>query len=103
MGLLGHPPDPLVLPGRRRAGLVAATSYFDRRPYVEVDENGTATYVEYHRTLGDRIRELVAAGLTLDELVEPQWPADHQRAWGQWSPLRGQVIPGTAIFVTRKP
>jgi SAM-dependent methyltransferase len=80
-------------------GLVARNSYFDRTPYVEFDEDGTPTYVEQHRTLGDRIRELVAAGFELRDLVEPEWPAGHDRIWGQWSPLRGRLFPGTAIFV----
>jgi SAM-dependent methyltransferase len=84
-------------------GLVARTSYFDRRPYVEVDERDVPTYVEHHRTIGDRVREIVAAGLVLDDIVEPEWPADHERTWGQWSKLRGELIPGTAIFVTHKP
>jgi SAM-dependent methyltransferase len=84
-------------------GLVARDSYFDRRPYVEQDDAGVATYVEHHRTLGDRVRDVVGAGLRLVDLVEPEWPADHERTWGQWSPLRGRVIPGTAIFVCEKP
>ncbi len=84
-------------------GLVAEDSYFDRSPYVEEDEDGNATYVEHHRTLGDRVREIVAAGLTLVDLVEPEWPEGHDRAWGQWSPLRGRVLPGTAVFVCDKP
>jgi SAM-dependent methyltransferase len=82
-------------------GLVATSSYFDRRPYVETDAVGVASYAEHHRTLGDRVREVVAAGLTLVDLLEPEWPEGHERPWGQWSPLRGQVIPGTAIFVCR--
>jgi SAM-dependent methyltransferase len=84
-------------------GLVARTSYFDRRPYVEQDEQGVPTYVEHHRTLGDRVREIVAAGLVIDDLIEPEWPAEHDRPWGQWSPLRGRILPGTAIFLTSKP
>jgi SAM-dependent methyltransferase len=80
-------------------GLVARNSYFDRTPYVEFDEEGTPSYVEQHRTLGDRVRELVAAGFELRDLVEPEWPAGHDRIWGQWSPLRGRLFPGTAIFV----
>ena len=84
-------------------GLTVQQSYFDRTPYVEVGEDGTATYVEHHRTLGDRVRELVAAGLTLVDLVEPEWPDGHEREWGQWSPLRGRLMPGTAIFVCSKP
>ena len=85
------------------AGLVARTPYFDRTPYVEVDAAGTPTYVEHHRTLGDRVREVVAAGLDLVDLVEPEWPAGHSREWGQWSPLRGALVPGTAIYVAVKP
>jgi SAM-dependent methyltransferase len=85
------------------AGLVAQNPYFDRTPYVEVDAAGTATYVEHHRTLGDRVREIRAAGLVLTDLVEPEWPAGHTEQWGQWSPLRGAILPGTAIFVCRKP
>jgi SAM-dependent methyltransferase len=88
-------------PGPR--GLTVQQSYFDRTPYVEVDETGAATYVEHHRTLSDRVREIVGAGLLLDDLVEPEWPDDHEREWGQWSPLRGRLMPGTAIWVTHKP
>lgn len=84
-------------------GLRVVTSYFDRTPYVEVDETGEATYVEHHRTLGDRVREIVAAGLVLRDLVEPEWPAGLSRVWGGWSPTRGRLVPGTAIFVTEKP
>src|SRR3954452_15796442 len=85
------------------AGLVVESSYFDRRAYVEQDDDGTATYVEHHRTIGDRVREIVAAGLVLDDLVEPEWPDGHEQAWSQWSPLRGRLMPGTAVFVTHKP
>ena len=85
------------------AGLTATRSYFDRRSYVEVDRKGTPTYVENHRTMGDRIRDILAAGLVLDDVIEPEWPKGHRRTWGPWSPLRGRKIPGTAIFVTHKP
>lgn len=84
-------------------GLLAQIPYFDRTPYVEVDAAGAATYVEHHRTLGDRIREIVAAGLVLTDLVEPEWPDDLHEEWGQWSPLRGRIVPGTAIYVCDKP
>jgi SAM-dependent methyltransferase len=84
-------------------GLTVQQSYFDRTPYVEVDESGVATYVEHHRTLGDRIRDIVAAGFVLDDLVEPEWPEGRDRVWGQWSPLRGTLFPGTAIFACHLP
>ncbi|MGH3884624.1 MAG: class I SAM-dependent methyltransferase, partial [Pseudonocardiaceae bacterium] len=84
------------------AGLTVAQSYFDRTPYTEVDSAGKPTYVEHHRTLGDRVREIVAAGLVLEDLVEPEWPPDLHREWGQWSPLRGALFPGTAIFRCRR-
>jgi len=84
------------------AGLTARDSYFDRRPYVEFDERGLATYAEHHRTLGDRVREIAAAGLRLVDIVEPEWPAGLTTVWGGWSPLRGRIIPGTAVFVTVK-
>jgi SAM-dependent methyltransferase len=83
-------------------GLVVESSYFDRRAYVEQDGAGRATYVEHHRTIGDRVREIVAAGLVLEDIVEPEWPDDLEQAWAQWSPLRGRLMPGTAVFVTRR-
>jgi SAM-dependent methyltransferase len=85
------------------SGLVAQTSYWDRRAYVEEDDAERATYVEHHRTLGDRVREIVAAGFQLLDVVEPEWPDGHDRVWGGWSPLRGRILPGTAIFVCEKP
>lgn len=82
-------------------GLTATQPYFDRTPYAEIDAAGRATYVEYHRTLGDYVRALAATGFRLEDLVEPEWPEGHIRVWGQWSPLRGKLFPGTAIFSTR--
>ena len=84
-------------------GLVARESYFDRRPYVERAEDGTVSYVEHHRTIGDRVREIVAAGFRLTDVVEPEWPAWNAQTWGQWSPLRGRLLPGTVIFVCDRP
>lgn len=83
-------------------GLTATMPYWDRTPYVEFGADGVATYVEHHRTLGDRIREITAAGLRLVDLVEPEWPAGHTAEWGQWSPLRGAILPGTAIYVCER-
>lgn len=83
-------------------GLTARSSYFDRRPYVEEDDAGRVTYVEHHRTMGDRVREVAAAGLQLVDVVEPQWPERNDQVWGGWSPTRGGLIPGTAIFLARR-
>jgi hypothetical protein len=83
-------------------GLRVITSYFDRTPYVEVDAEGKATYVEHHRTLGDYVRGLTGSGFVLEDMIEPEWPEEQTREWGQWSPLRGQLFPGTVIFCCRK-
>jgi SAM-dependent methyltransferase len=84
-------------------GLVVRHSYFDRRPYVEQDEDGTASYVEHHRTFGDRIRELARAGLVVQDVLEPEYPEGIGDPWGGgWSELRGRLVPGTAIFATRR-
>lgn len=80
-------------------GLTATMPYWDRTPYVEYADTGAPTYVEHHRTLGDRVRELAAAGFRLLDIVEPEWPAWLVEEWGQWSPLRGAILPGTAIYV----
>ncbi len=88
------------LPGPE--GLSVATSYFDTDPYVETDAGGQVAYVEHHATVGDMVRSIVAAGLTLVDLLEPPWPANAQHTWGAWSPLRGHLIPGTALFDCRK-
>ena len=81
-------------------GLVASQSYWDRTPYVEVDdETGETRYVEHHRTIGDWVRALAAAGFVLRDIVEPEWPPDHDRTWGGWSRTRGLLTPGTAIYV----
>ena len=98
-----HPMRWIFLDDPGEGGLVAVHSYFDRRPYVEFDDAGRATYVEQHRTLGDRVRELVGAGFVLTDVVEPEWPEDHDAVWGQWSPMRGRLFPGTAIFVAHRP
>lgn len=84
-------------------GLTATRSYFDRRPYVELAADGRVLYAEYHRTLGDHVADVVGAGFVLDRLVEPEWPEGHDRVWGGWGPVRGALLPGTAILVTHLP
>ncbi|TQK70743.1 MULTISPECIES: class I SAM-dependent methyltransferase [unclassified Nocardioides] len=80
-------------------GLTATQSYWDRTPYVEVDDaTGATSYVEHHRTLGDWVALLAGAGFRLTTLLEPEWPEGHERLWGGWSGTRGRLTPGTAIF-----
>lgn len=98
-----HPVRWSFLDDPGEGGLVAVHSYFDRRAYVEQDDHGDATYVEHHRTIGDWVRYVTGAGLRLIDLVEPEWPDKHDRVWGGWSPLRGRIIPGTAIFICSRP
>lgn len=100
---VSHPLRWCFLDDPEEAGLVAVHSYFDRRAYVEQDSAGRATYVEHHRTVGDWVGAITAADLRLTGLVEPRWPEGHDRVWGGWSPLRGRIIPGTAIFVCARP
>src|SRR6478609_10507882 len=80
-------------------GLTASQSYWDRTPYVEVDDaTGRVAYVEHHRTLGDWVALLAAARFRIVALLEPEWPEDHDRGWGGWSRTRGRLTPGTAVF-----
>jgi SAM-dependent methyltransferase len=80
-------------------GLTASQPYWDRTPYVEVeDSTGRVAYVEHHRTLGDWVAVLARHGFRLTTLLEPEWPAGHDRVWGGWSEVRGRLTPGTAVF-----
>lgn len=85
-----------------RRGLTAQRSYFDRRPYVETGDDGALLYAEHHRTIGDHVRQVAAAGLRLRDVVEPEWPSWNSQEWGGWGPVRGAYLPGTAVFVTTK-
>jgi SAM-dependent methyltransferase len=85
------------------ADLRIVSSYFDRTPYVEVDDVGDVAYVEHHRTVGDWVRAVVGAGFALDDLVEPEWTPGRTQDWGQWSPERGALVPGTLILVCHRP
>ena len=80
-------------------GLTIVNSYWDRTPYVEEDDEGRPRYVEHHRTIGDWVALLAASGFSLTALHEPQWPEGLDRIWGGWGPIRGRLVPGTAIFV----
>jgi SAM-dependent methyltransferase len=83
------------------AGLAVSGSYFDRDPYVERDGTGAATYAEFHRTTADYVTAVRAAGFTIEQLLEPEWPDWNDATWGGWSPLRGRHLPGTLILGCR--
>ena len=95
-----HPTRWMFLDDPGEPGLTANQSYWDRTPYVEIDDaTGEVSYVEHHRTLGDWVEVLDAHGFRLRRLLEPEWPEGHDRVWGGWSAIRGRLTPGTAIFV----
>lgn len=83
------------------AGLVVRHSYFDTTPYAEA-AGDDVLYAEHHRTLEDRVRELLDAGLTLETLRELPWKTSNEQIWGGWSPLRGRLVPGTLVLSGRK-
>lgn len=83
-------------------GLSVAASYFDRTPYVEQDERGEAVYVEHHRTLGDRVRDVVAAWLPSGRPRRTGVAGLEPPGVGRLVPLRGNLIPGTAVFVCER-
>ncbi|GAB94403.1 SAM-dependent methyltransferase [Kineosphaera limosa] len=82
-------------------GLTVSTPYWDRRAYTERAASGRLEYAETHPTMASRIAEIVAAGLSLEAAHEPQWPEHNPHTWGGWSPLRGEYLPGTVIWVAR--
>ena len=84
-------------------GLVVRQSYFDRMPYVEVDAAAPPpTWSTTARSATGCATSSPRAWCSTD-LVEPEWPEGRETVWGQWSRLRGELFPGTAIFCCRKP
>ena len=106
LGLLGHPPDALDLPRRPRRGrpgrraLVLrppALRRVRRRRHAPPTSNSTApsaTGSASWSAAGFALRRPDRAGVA---------GRARRQIWGQWSPLRGRLFPGTAIFVTDKP
>lgn len=83
------------------AGLQASISYFEKE-YLETDDSNTVTYAEFQHTIADHINALSAAGFTITGCLEPEWPDHLSENWGQWSPLRGKIFPGSIIFSAKK-
>ena len=81
--------------------LTATSSYFDTRPYLERAEDGEILYAEYHRTLGQLVAGVVAAGLVVVDLTEPEWQPGRE-TWGGWSELRARHLPGTVIVTAER-
>lgn len=83
--------------------LTAELPYFERA-YLEQDDSGELSYAEFHRTMGDWVRAVQVRGsFEICNLIEPEWPEGLDITWGQWSPERGAIFPGTAIFVCEAP
>ena len=94
---INHPMRWVFPDDPEQSGLVAAIPYFEDA-YIETKDH-TVTYIEFQHTFGDHIRALYRAGFTLEDVIEPTWPSGLKETWGQWSPLRGEIFPGTAIFI----
>ena len=98
-----HPMRWIFLDDPGEDGLIAVHSYFDRRPYVEYDDRATA---DLRRTAPHPRRPDPRTGGGRAS-CSPTWSSRSGRrarqVWGQWSPLRGRLFPGTAIFVSEKP
>jgi SAM-dependent methyltransferase len=84
-------------------GLKVTMPYFGATAYVERADDGTPVYAEFHHPLAEQVNALVGAGLIIDSVLEPEWPDWNDQTWNGWSPLRGQLIPGTLIVGSRKP
>ncbi|HIW90330.1 MAG TPA: class I SAM-dependent methyltransferase [Candidatus Corynebacterium avicola] len=87
---------------------VAAEIPYFQDAYLEFDGDdgevsvdgaaGQLRYAEFHHTMGDWVRAVATSGLALVDLVEPEWTPGTPD-WGQWSQRRGELFPGTAIFI----
>ena len=79
---------------------MASQSYWDRTPYVEVDdETGAASYVEHHRTLGDWVRAAGRPRLRAHHPARAGVAGRTTTGCGAAGPrVRGTLTPGTAIF-----
>jgi SAM-dependent methyltransferase len=76
-------------------------AYWDPAPHSEEDEYGRVT--SYHRTYGDWLRALVAAGLVVVDILEPE-PVPKDAPWEQVFPYEKiRQVPGTTIWRAVKP
>ncbi len=82
-------------------GLSVSSSYFDRTPYVEQEMRRATRCTSSTTGRSATGYGTWWPGFRLLDLVEPQWPAWNTQEWAACSPLRGNPIPGTAIFGAR--
>ena len=84
--------------------LRVVSSYFDRTPYVETDDaRATRSTSSTTARSATGCGPSSAPGLVLEDLVEPEWTPGRTQNWGQWSPERGALVPGTLILISVKP
>ncbi len=83
-------------------GLTVTMPYWDRRAYTERDGDGDLGYAESHVTIESRLAQIVGSGLRLTGIREPTWPEHNAATWGGWSPLRGEYLPGTIIWLAAR-
>ena len=76
-------------------------AYWDPSPHTEEDEYGKVT--SFHRTYGDWLRAMVAAGFVVTDILEPE-PAPRDAPWESVFPYEKiSQVPGTTIWRARKP
>ncbi len=97
-----HPTRWMFPDSPTRDAMIVTTPYFDRRAYVERNDDDALAYVEFHHTLADHSAALAAAGFAIEQIWEPEWPAGRTLVWGGWGPERSPWIPGTLIIRARK-
>ena len=93
--------SPLFMITEEGSGIGITRGYFDRRPLIETDEDGTE--VNFPRTYGDWHRSLTEAGFVVTDLVEPE-PVPHESTYSEGFPLaKITMIPAVTIWRARKP
>ena len=102
--LLHDAPDPLGVPGRPRARRAdrppGRTS--TGPPTWRSTTPGTPSTSSTTAPSATGCASSSRPDCVLVDLLEPEWPDGHDREWGEWSPLRGRLMPGTAVWVTQK-
>ena len=104
LGLLDHPPDALDLPAtsRTRPGWSRAT------PTSTAARTSSRTTTACPPTSSSTAPSATGSaswwrpGSCCATSSSRSGPTGHEQIWGQWSPLRGRLFPGTAIFVSSR-